>query len=95
MPSSFFSFRDLRGSVRFRTETAHLEEDLVGVMCLNLAVFSCKPGGERERLNRAFEAAGARRLRRTPQKHLRLALFPRFTAPKGAQGVLPANQMAS
>lgn len=48
-------FRDLRWSVRFGTATDHLEEDLVGVSGLNLAVFSCKRGGERERLNRAFE----------------------------------------
>lgn len=48
-------FRDLRWSVRFGTATDHLEEDLVAVSGLNLAVFSCKRGGERERLTRAFE----------------------------------------
>lgn len=48
-------FRDLRWSVRFGSATDHLEEDLVGVSGLNLAIFSCKRGGERERLNRAFE----------------------------------------
>jgi hypothetical protein len=39
------AFRDLRWSVRFGSETDHLEEDLVGVAGLNLALFSCKRGG--------------------------------------------------
>lgn len=57
-------FRDLRWSVRFGSDTDHLEEDLVGVSGLNLAVFSCKRGGEKGRLNRAFEefASAAQRL---------------------------------
>ena len=49
------AFRDLRWSVRFGTETDHLEEDIVAISGLNLAVFSCKRGGAGERLNRAFE----------------------------------------
>jgi hypothetical protein len=49
------AFRDLRWSVRFGSSTDHLEEDLVGVSGLNLAVFSCKRGGDGGRLNRAFE----------------------------------------
>ncbi|HPO01308.1 MAG TPA: DUF1887 family CARF protein [Opitutaceae bacterium] len=58
------AFRDLRWSVRFGSETDHLEEDLVGVAGLNLALFSCKRGGDGARLNRAFEefVAAAQRL---------------------------------
>jgi hypothetical protein len=58
------AFLDLRWSVRFGPATDHLEEDIVGVAGLNLAVFSCKRGGDRNRLNRAFEEfiAAANRL---------------------------------
>jgi len=48
-------FRDLRWSVKFGSEVDHLEEDLVAVKGLSLAVFSCKRGGHGDRLNRAFE----------------------------------------
>jgi hypothetical protein len=49
------SFRDLRWSARFGADADHIEEDVVGVSGLNLAVFSCKRGGHGDRLNRAFE----------------------------------------
>ncbi len=57
------AFRDLRWSVRFGSDSDHLEEDIVAVSGLSLAVFSCKRGGQKDRLNRAFEefvAAAAR-----------------------------------
>ena len=59
-------FRDLRWSVEIERQpgSPSFEEDLMGIDGLNLAVFSCKRGGDRPRLLRAFDEleSGARSL---------------------------------
>jgi len=50
-------FRDLHWSAEITRSGGHapIEEDILAVEDLNLAVFSCKRGGDRARLLRAFE----------------------------------------
>jgi hypothetical protein len=48
-------FRDLRWSVEIGAPGEAIEEDILAVDGFNLAIFSCKRGGDGARLTRAFE----------------------------------------
>ncbi len=100
------AFRDLRWSVRFGSDDDHMEEDIVGVSGLNLAVFSCKRGGTGDRLNRAFEefVAASNRLGGTfaarffciaePIKEARFAILRAEAARTRARLIGPASRLS-